>query len=585
MSSVEVRIAEFPIDDKYWRIDGLGYLIYPAGSTQSEPLVTVHLTELHSSFEDPLSNRSVIRGNGRVISIKIGQIAFINKGEVWHNQVWVPHRKPPRELSVTLSGHQLELCRLGDRISTDHEDVHLLYDKFSMSSHSASALGTSWAVITQHPSQNIEFIVIPSTVLFQKCLATSPAAIRHIAWGQIDRIVNGLRYVPSTDGRRTLYVEVEKDIRSAEAFVHASLLVDPLGKREFLRFRKNLTTASANSNPPINTAHPHHIKFGLPFKNPTTLHTQGKFIPLQSLPNKPKRWGFLVTNISSMELNLVFERLIVHRKYDGSQGENADDPNLEESAWAVPPRVTTPPMDEVPLHSGHDPHTDLKPIDIAAVGGIVAAGLELVIDPKITQKYRRKIISGNAANNDGAATTGKPGNNGGSAAADIESQEVPPQPVTLGHFFETLELLRDNGYPFKTLTTTRSVRFTESGDSINFLPSEIPPLRSWHLTSDRYGAPPRGYIVAMIQQGGIFHYLIELERKNTEAHSLAYVRSIAGEEIDARRFHFFMIEVARENGWNASSQQPNWKLERIRHSPSRGIAPFAIAIIKELKLK
>ena len=193
MSNVEVRIAEFPIDGKYWRVDGLGYLIYPAGSTQSEPLVTVHLTELHSSFEDPLSNRSVIRGTGKVISIKIGQIAFINKGEVWHNQFWVPHRKPPRELSITLSGYQLELCRLGDRISTDHEDVQLLYDKFSMSNRSASALGASWALIAQHPSQSIEFIVIPSTVLFQKCLATSPPAIRHIAWGESPRVLRRLQ--------------------------------------------------------------------------------------------------------------------------------------------------------------------------------------------------------------------------------------------------------------------------------------------------------------------------------------------------------------------------------------------------------
>ena len=304
MSSAEVRIPEFPIDNKYWRIDGLGYLIYPAGFAQSEPSVTVHLTELHPTFEDPLSNRSVIRVSGKVISIKIGQIAVINKGEVWHNQVWVPHRKLPRELSVTLSGDQLELCRLGDRIPTDGEDVQLLDDKFIMSVRSASALGSSWAAIAQHPTPGVEFIVIPSSVLFQKCLATSPAAIQHIAWGQIDRIVSGHRYVPSTDGRRTLYVEVEKDIRSKEAFVHASLLVDPLGKREFLRFRNNLTTTSANSNPVINTGHPHHIKFGLPFKNPTTLHTQGKFIPLEPIPNKPKRWGFLVTNISQMKLNL-----------------------------------------------------------------------------------------------------------------------------------------------------------------------------------------------------------------------------------------------------------------------------------------
>ncbi len=584
MSSVEVRIVEFPVDDKYWRVDGLGYLMYPPVS-QSEPSVTVHLTELHSTFEDPLSNRSVIRGSNKIVHLKIGQIALINKGEVWRNQVWLPHRKPVRELSVTLSGEQLKLCRLGDLIPTDGEDVRLLYDKFTMSARSASALGASWTVIAQHPTPGIEFIVIPSSVLFQKCLATSPTAIRRIAWGQIDRIVSGTRYVPSPDGRRTIYVEVDRDIRSEEAFAHANLLVDPCGKREYLRFRNNLTTDSANSNVAINTGHPHHIKFGFPFKNPTTLYTQGKFLHLEPLPNKPKRWGFLVTNIPKIELNLVFDRIIVHRKNDGGQGKNATDPDLVETAWPTPPKVSTPPGDEVPLHSGPDPNTNLKPIHLAEVGGMVAVGLELVKDPKIIQKYRRKIAGINTANPDGTGTTGKPSNNGGgSAPVDIENQEVPPPPVTLEHFFETLKLLRSKGYAFKTLTTTRSVHLTEAGDSINFLPREIPPLRSWHRVSDAYNAPPRGYVVATIQQGGVFHYFVELERKNTGAHSLAYIRSIAGDEIEARKFHFFMIEVARKNGWNASSQHPSWKLERIRHSPSRGIAPFADAIIKELGL-
>jgi hypothetical protein len=584
MSNNEARIVEFPVDDRYWRIDVLGVLMYPIG-LQSEPSIAVHLTELHSTYEDPLSNRSVIRGNGKVIHLKIGQIASLNCGEVWRNQLWVPHRRPPRTLSVILAGHQFKLCRLGDPIPTDNEDVHLLNGKFTISSRSSSALGSSWAVIAQHPSPNVEFIVIPSAVLFQRCLATSPAAIRRIAWGQMDRIVSSPQTVHSPGTRRALYVEVDRDIRSEEAFTHASLLVDPSGKREYLRFRNNMKADGANNNVAVDTSRLHYIKFGFPFNNPATLHTRGKFLPLEALANKPKRWGFLVTKIETMELDLVFDRLIVHRKNDGTQGENADAPDLQETAWLAPPKAPTHSGDEVPLHSGEDPNTNLTSIHIAETGGLLAIGLELVKDPKITQQYRRKMIVANSAKHDGTTTTGEPNNNsGGSTAADIESHVAPQPPVTLELFFKTLELLRSKGYPFHTVTTNRCVRFTDGGDSINFLPREISPLRSWHRMSDAFDSPPRGYVVTVIHHGDVFHYFIEMERKKSEAHTLAHIRTTSGEEIDARRFHFFMIEVARNNGWGASFTQPNWKLERIRHSPARGITPFAAAILRALNL-
>jgi hypothetical protein len=583
MFASETKITEFPIDNKYWRIDGFGALTYPIGKV-SEPLIAIHLTELFSTFDDPLSNRFVIRGKHKVLHLKIGQMAIVHMGDVWHNQERCPSRRAPRKQLFTLSGDLCKLQQLGNKIFTNHEDVRLFYNKFSMSNRSAFALEASWAIVSKNPTSNIEIVVIPSPVLYQACVATSPAAIRRISWGLIDKVVSNHRYVHTSAGRKTLYVEVDKNIRTDEAFPHASLLVDPCGKREYLRFRNNLKADGANSAALVDTGRFHHIKFGFPFVNSTDLETHGKFFPLDSNDAKQKRWGFLVTKISKMKLNLIFDQLIVHRKNSGEKGANSQDPDLEENAWPVPPPSSVQYQDDLLMHSLEDPTSSFDSIPIAATGCLTAPGLQVLDDPKITQKFRRKVAHENNGTHDGTITTGESKNSrNGSLSADIQSQDTPPPPVTLNHFFETLELLRTKGYQFKTLATNNFVRFIDSGDAINFLPYQIPPLRSWHRMSESYNVPPRGYAVAAIQHKEIFHYFIELERKNTEAHSLAHISAISGAEIDARNFHFFMIEVARANGWNASSNRPNWRFERVRHSPTRGIQPFAAAICSALE--
>jgi hypothetical protein len=583
MAANPPQILEFPKNGMPWRVDGLGKLIYPA-SSKSEALVEVFLSELHADFSDALSNRSPTK-NGGSVHIKVGQLALLKPGYVWLDQMRLPHRTTPKWVEFTLRRSSLEFCRLDSPLVIGDEKVQMLAgNRFFMAESSRRGLADSWVAVVRQPAPGIEFAVIPCPVLFQKCLATSPTAIRRIVWGELHRVVDSHRWIKSEAGVKTFSVEVFKDIDSNEAYAHANLLADFNAHMEYRRFRNALVVNSVNGETRRKLSpHPTHIQFGLPFTNTTTIRVEGKYLPLGTSSEGKNRWGFLVTEIVAMRVQLPFDELIIHRKNDSTKGKNSEEDGLREARWPTRGGESKEPDDgdEIPTHSEDDPLNSLDKICIEEAGGFTATGLKIVKKPKLTQEYKSKngkVLDGTS---DGRVTTGDGrGGDYGSNELDIEAHEAPKSPVTLEAFIETLELMRKKGYLFETVATTPIVRRVNlHKDAINFLPRSIPGVRSWHLSSDAPQAPPRGYIFARLFLGGVWHHFIELERKGTGAHSLAYIRQTDGEAIDGRQIGLFMLDVARCNGWSAYSAYPSWKLQRIKHSPKHGIARFAQFIL------
>lgn len=586
MNVFSVQIAEFPKNGNPWRLDGLGKVTYQS-STRSEPLVAVHFSELRQDFEDALSSKS-ITGNGFVANVKIGQIALLKPGYVWLDQVRLPHgKKRPKPVSLTISNVQVEFLNFNASIEINNKIEPLVpARRHRLSLESWKGMVCSWVAVIRHPTPNIEYMVIPSSVIFQKCMATSPKAVRRLVWGQLDHIVDSPRWVDEVKEKNIFFVEVAKDIKSTEAYAHATLYADPAGRREYANLRNNIVINSVNDDrgrtprPP-----PTHIKFGFPFSNPVTLSVEGKFLPMESSNQDGPRWGFLVTEITSLSTQLVFDTLIAHRKNDGKKGENTSDPDLEESAWPVPAPGSQGLSGglDAPLNSGEDPLSDLEKFCIEEAGGFDPVDFKLQDDPKLTQQYRRKKILRGSSEPDGTLTTGDPRQGDkGASDLDIEVDESPTIPVTLEDFFETLGCLRAKGYLFSTIAVATTSRQDDSGDVVNFLPRTIQGCRSWHLASDFPEVVPRGYVVAVIYFGGVWHHLIELQRKGSEAHTLAYIRAADGSEIEPRTIRIFMKEVAEYNGWSASDGRPQWIFDRIKHSPKKGAEWFANKIIKAL---
>lgn len=310
MTVMSVRIEEFPKGDQPWRIDGLGCLVYPGG--QSEPLVAVHLSELKTEYRDPLSNSS-LTGKGAVIYVKVGQIALLKHGSVWLNQVRLP-KAPLATGQLTLTNTQLKLCSFDAHIDLNGISTPLLpRRRFEVSTQSWKGLAGSWYAVATSPHPDVEFIVIPSAVIFQKCLATSPRAARRLAFGNLNALIGSPHWVPGEP--KTYYVEVAKDIKTSEAPALANLRADKVARDEYIRFRHSLVVNSVNDDrtraplPPAT-----HIKLNLPFSNTVHLEVEGKNLPLDVTRDGKKLWGFLVTEIMALSTELVFDRLPVRMR-------------------------------------------------------------------------------------------------------------------------------------------------------------------------------------------------------------------------------------------------------------------------------
>ena len=423
-------------------------------------------------------------------------------------------------------------------------------------------------------------------MIFQKCFTESPEGVRKLLQGKLHGIIDNPSRIETGDGIKTYFVELSKEIRTPHAYAYANLAADPVGRREYERLRRTLVAASVNEDHAGTRGLQTYVTLGLPFSNPMNMRLHGKPLALRkSRCDANLEFAFLATEIIDLNVRLVFDRLIVHRKNSGDKGVNAGDPDLKD-AWGRPPTSPHDLDDDalVPATSDDEPLSDLDKLLAEEAGGFNALNLEVVKDPKLTQQYRNRVITGSAGGAFDVTTTTGDAKSGdkGPAELDIETNEAPRVPVTLDSFIETLQILRNAGHHFETQAVATMRRYTDNGDVVNFFPRYIEGSRSWHLVSDDPRAPPRGYIVATHLFGGVWHHFIELERKEEKGRSLAHIRTSNGSLIEARQMRLFMIDVSHERGWNACSQRPYWILATINHSPKKGLQHFARAIAKAI---
>jgi hypothetical protein len=582
------QIQEFRFNDNPWRIDWLGRIIYP-GAGQGEPRITVHLSELITEYSDPLSNNSLAEPpRHETVTINVGQLALLKVGSIWIDGIQIQPRKAPAQIDVSIDHDQVSLMQFNDKVTVEGVEHSLLSNKkYFIGINAFHEAKTSWLAVVHNPTQNLKVLAIPSTILFQKCLATSPKAVRRLIYGKIDKIID-----PSSgflkDDPDTYVVELFKDFRDSEAVALSNLKADPVARREFSRFRNSLMVDSVNYDRGVSgRSPPPHMKLSLPFSNPVQITAIGKYLAFVVKRNGhvTKEWGFLVTELISLTPRLVFNRLIIDRKNKASQGQNADDPDLPlcwgNSATKNPANIDDP----APVTSADVPNKHLDQYALEASGGFDVDELQIIKTEKEVQKYRAAPrVQAEEVEENGSVTTGNPqAGSKGSAETDITTDQVPKIPVTLNQFFETIILLRKKGYPFETIAVSNRHRQHECNLGIvNFFPSDIKGVYSWHLSSNHEKAPPRGYVVAELPLGGSWRYLVELQRKGDAKLALQYIRTHSGERIGAAKIEQFLIDVAKENGWRAKKYYRSWICISIRHPPGRDMETFAQAIINEL---
>ncbi|EPX96169.1 MULTISPECIES: hypothetical protein [Ralstonia] len=506
---------------------------------------------------------------------------------MWIDGVAHAPPQPHDEVELNLQYNQIELVRFDGSVRVDGESVPLLSpQRYSIGRDASKEVAGSQLAVAYNPTPNLQLVAIPSTVLFQTCAVTSAKAIRRLVFGEINKIVDPehgfLQGQPDT-----YKVTLFKDFHDSEAHTLANLVADPVAREQLAGFRRTLITQSANFDRSRGGSYPEtHIQFGLPFSNPAKLRVRGKFLPFEVKRNGKKKmlWGFLATEIVDLSVRLIFDNLVIERKNNAKQGENADDPDLPYAFGSTVRSPVTQGDPVQPTTSVRDPAANLDKLILEACGGFTPVGLTLVSNPKEVQKYQGRplVRPEDGADFGGRGTTGEPqGNSSGLAEVDIDAQPTPSLPVKLDEFLKALEILAERGIRFATLAA--SVNHRKVGEHVvNYLPRKIRNIRNWHLTSNEPHAAPRGYVVAELHRGGVWHYLIDLERKESKATgslALAYIRHHTGERIEPPKLGGFMVDVVKESGWvGAIEFYRQWVYTQIQHKPSKGVEAFANAI-------
>ena len=239
-------IEEFRLSTNPWRIDWLGHLTY-SGLSHSEPKIAVYLSELRPDFTKALANDSLLKPYSRkVVHIKVGQIALLRIGSVWIDGQVIPSRIPEQHRTCTVEHGQFKVVRFDEKITLDAESIYITSEQqYRLGDQVRQTVGSTWLAIVSEPLPGTRFIAIPATALFQKCLATSPKAVRRLVYGQIDKIIdpNG-KFVDGEES--TYYINLFKDFRDSEGKALANLKADEVAKKEFKQFRNTLVIDSAN---------------------------------------------------------------------------------------------------------------------------------------------------------------------------------------------------------------------------------------------------------------------------------------------------------------------------------------------------
>ncbi|MCS4511135.1 hypothetical protein [Xylophilus ampelinus] len=581
------QLQEFRFDQNPWRLDYLGGL-QDATSRQSEPQIQVFLSELDRRGGDPLMNPSLAEPRRHAVAhIKVGQLSLLKLGSVWRDGVEIPPDITPRQETFELDPAAFELMRFNSKVLVGGQWYPLMASRrYRVSSEAAQALANSWLAVAYAPTTGYELVAVPSTVIFQKCMATSPKAVRRLVFGEIDKIVDpSSGFIDDEDSK--FYVELFKDFRDGEAKAIANLKAAEAGRREYTRMRNELVRERADQHAGSRQSSLPQLKLGFPFDNPIKFVALGKRLPFhnQSDEDAPLKWGFLVTQILELTTRLPFDNLVIGRKNNAKKGKNSNDPDLPQ-AWPGLSKVEPDfPEPDQPVDSGDDPSIELEKWALEAAGDFTAVGLTRIDEPKEVQQYSgMSRTNADGVQASGTGTTGLAGSNAaGVVEVDLHPEETPKIPITLGEFFDAIDILREQGHAAETIAIAQRYRRSETGPGIvNFLPRAIRGNRSWHLVSDLPGASPRAYVVARLYIGQSWHYFIELERKGADAYAVQHVRAHSGEAIVGEHLEGFMVDVAASNGWAAKAHYKHWIFKKINHPKKDRAAALARALLKSV---
>ena len=264
-----IQIKEFEsLGDGYWRINPHGEITFPELAS-SEPRIWISLTLLRDDYVTPLRAESLAQPEKHAeLQIKIGFIPLLIVGSIWKNGILqMPRGATKNFTSPDLHWSQFKLIRFNQQIEIGGKKFSLFGEgRYRFGTRAWHKVKGSWFALALSAYGGGP-LIIPSTVLFQKCMATSAVMARRLIFGEFNKILDEpCGFIDGEPG--TLKVTADKDIRSVEdAPAAANIRVDPVAGEAYKMMRQHIVAAQVNRLGREHDKDGVHLCLGVPFSN------------------------------------------------------------------------------------------------------------------------------------------------------------------------------------------------------------------------------------------------------------------------------------------------------------------------------
>ena len=570
----------FPEDGNPWRIDLIGGVSY---SVDDEPRLRFFLSRIkkNTHHQKALLNGSLFQSESgdyqyTYHDAKIGFIQLIKTGSVWTNgYCQLEYRGVTEQFRLELRDTELVSLAKTGAVPGGHNQWEQLLCNYQYRINDENARAGMWVVVVRN---NVKYdkIIIPSSVIFQRCYVTSPKAASKIIYGQIDKLID-VDESGFVDGEPGVFrVVIFRDYKTSEAPMLVNLLTDPAGISNLKQLRRNLVVSQSNHNKLTN------LRVNFPFSNPMDIEVVGRVINYKDSKTGEESKGFFVSEIKSLRTDFQFNTFVPIRKNRNEKSENQ--PEELVSAYGG---INTANSDDDEIQelvmTNNDVSAYLDPVQAFEEAGVFPNKMREVKEEKEIQKYKNKGFTSTVTGVSGGGVSTGPSRNIKSGEHELEVVLAPP--AKLDDFFDLLKQIKDINpkINFETIPICNSIQ-SDRG-IVNYFNKSIKGLRSWHFTESR--SHTRGFVVACCEYAGACHYLIDVEAKGTSALSIAYIVQNSGAQITSNDFSLLMTRFAKEYGWSVLKSWNStsiWRVELHGHVRNKSqLRSLAVRIIGKMR--
>jgi hypothetical protein len=554
-------IREFAIDDRVWRIEGLGAV----QRTSHGLVIEVYLTP--NSLRELTAKPYPIPERKRV-QISIGQLPYLRAGAHWHKGQLQLQKTGVRQIlrNVAVQGSKIRLVKLGDSLEVmpgEKAGQHWLIPPFKYRFPKAMYEAPCMAIehdgdpygILLPAIEAIRFYYAPSTdlahVMFNGALQQDR---RHV----IDPDYSG----PSDGTSGRMVVALRQWLADADAWIIGRILGDSRAFSGSARIHESLMTAGANGQRAFPLC-------GLPFEG--SVDWTVRAVDIASSSATKSRW--LILELEKCTAPFPFDELEVIRDNDNRKGDpHKDIPDDEKrSAWTG--RVSRLNGEEGELQSDEAPRADVQAAMLEEIGQRFEAirGKKIIKSTKQSCRYK----SGQLRLADAMATDLLGTEQGTYAEAHANPAEIEWDPIDaeaaprarakgLAASFETLERVID------AMNLVAGVRAeVRLSKGLALVPKEYPERKGDWAWLDARRRRRREVMVVDVVAHGRRACIVECELRLTETCATGILLSRDEEPISDNELHQVLRSHAKVRGvWKNTSGSSRLQVKSLKHAQS-----------------